>query len=180
MIEDSLSRRYSKALFQLAREAGQEESTGDELERGVSAYNQSPLQTVLSNPAFALESRKKILIQVSKSLQLSLIVEHFLALLLERDRLDYLPSIVASYRRMINEAKGFVEAKIVATASLEAAVTERLRGSLRRLSGKEVIVHEESDPQLMGGLIVELEGKVYDGSVRTQLEKMKQRIARGF
>jgi F-type H+-transporting ATPase subunit delta len=46
--------------------------------------------------------------------------------------------------------------------------------------GKEVILHQETNPELIGGLLVELEGKIYDGSVRTQLENMKQRITREY
>lgn len=180
MIEGSLSRRYSKALFQLARESGQEEVVNDQLGSFFTAYDGSPLRTVLSNPAFGLDSRKQILSQVSKSLQLAPLTANFFALLLERDRLAFLPSIIASYRRLVNQSKGRVEARVVGADALEPAALERLRGSLRQLSGKDVILQQETDPGLIGGLVVELEGKIYDGSVRTQLDKMKQRIARGF
>jgi F-type H+-transporting ATPase subunit delta len=57
---------------------------------------------------------------------------------------------------------------------------ERLREVLGGISGKQVVLHQETDPGLIGGLLVELAGKVYDGSVRTQLEKMKARIPRGY
>ena len=180
MIEDSLSRRYSKALFELARESGQEESIGDQLERFLSASTESRLGSVLSNPGFALDSRKKILLEVAKSLQLSSVTEHFLSLLLDRDRLAFIPPIIASYRNLLNQARGRVEAKVTAAEPLGSTVIERLRDSLRRLSGKHVIVQEEANPELIGGLVVEFRGKIYDGSVLTQLEKMKQRIARGF
>ena len=180
MIEDSLSRRYSKALFELARESGQEESIGDQLERFLFASTESRLGSVLSNPGFALDSRKKILLQVAKTLQLSSVTEHFLSLLLDRDRLPFIPSIIASYRNLLNQARGRVEAKVTATEPLGSTVIERVRDSLRRLSGKHVILQEEANPELLGGLVVEFQGKIYDGSVRTQLEKMKQRIARGF
>jgi F-type H+-transporting ATPase subunit delta len=179
MIEGSLSRRYSKALFELARESRQEESIGDELERFFSTLTESPLGAVLGNPGFSLESRKKILLEVANNLQLSSVVEHFLALLLDRDRLALIPSIVASYRRLVNQAKGRVEATVIAAGPLGSTAIERLRDSLRRFSGKDVILQDEGDPELIGGLVVEFEGKIYDGSVRTQLEKMKQRIARG-
>jgi F-type H+-transporting ATPase subunit delta len=59
-------------------------------------------------------------------------------------------------------------------------VLERLRDALRQLSGKDVILQQQSDPALIAGLVLELEGKIYDGSVRTQLDKMKQRVVRGF
>ena len=179
MIEGSISRRYSKALFELARESSQEESIGDELERFLSILTESPLGAVLSNPGFGLDSRKRILLEVAKSLRLSSLTEQFLALLLDRDRLAFVPSVVASYRYLLNQAKGRVEATVIAAAPLGSTAVERLRESLRRLSGKDVILQEEADPELIGGVVVEFEGKIYDGSVRTQLERMKERIARG-
>ena len=180
MIEGSLSRRYTKALFQLAREVGQEEKIGQEIESFLGAYTDAQLQKVLTNPAFGIDSRKRVVIEVSNRLQLSILAIHFLSLLLERDRLTYLPSIATRYRRLLNEIRGRAEAKIVSPGSLEAVMVDRLRDVLHRISGKEIVLQQETDPSLIGGVLVEFEGKVYDGSVRTQLEKMKQRIARGY
>jgi len=180
MIEGSLSRRYSKAVFQLACEAGEEERIGREIEQFYAAYNASDLHKVLTNPAFDVDTRKKILHQVTQSQQLSPLAVKFLSLLLERDRLVQLPGIVNRYRRLLNEAKGRVEARVVSASALEAVVVDRLREQLRAISGKDVVLQEGTDPSLLGGLLIELEGKVYDGSIRTQLEKIKQRIARGY
>jgi F-type H+-transporting ATPase subunit delta len=116
---------------------------------------------------------------VIQSQQLSPLTIKFLSLLLERDRLMELAGIVSCYRRLLNEAKGRVEARVVSSSTLETAVVEQLRERLRGLAGKDVLLQQETDPSLLGGLLVELEGKVYDGSIRSQLEKMKQRIARG-
>jgi F-type H+-transporting ATPase subunit delta len=68
---------------------------------------------------------------------------------------------------------------VVSPGALDAALVEQVRERLRGLSGKDVVLQQETDPSLLGGLLVELEGKIYDGSIRAQLEKMKQRIARG-
>ena len=184
MIEGSLARRYTRALFQLAREAGREEAIGREVDDFFAAYIGSDLgsdlHTVLTNPVFDVASRKRVLIQVGNTQQLSVLTIHFLSLLLERDRLRHLPGIVSCYRRLLNEAKGRVEAKVVSAAALDSTLTERVREQLRGLSGKDVVLKQEVDPSLLGGMTVELAGKVYDGSIRTQLEKMKQRIARGY
>jgi F-type H+-transporting ATPase subunit delta len=180
MIEGSLSRRYTKALFQLAREGGQEDKIGQELEQFYASYSGTELHRVLTNPAFSSESRKKILAEVSKSQQLSPLTVDFLSLLLERDRLTYLPGIVSCFRRFLNEAKGRVEGKIVGSSPLEATMIERLRDVLHGISGKQVVLQQETDSALIGGVVIELEGTVYDGSVRTQFDKMKQRIARGY
>ena len=180
MIEGSLSRRYTKALFQLAREAGQEDMIGQEVEQFNAAYNGSDLQQVLTNPAFASDARKKILKQVTTSQQLSMLTSHFLSLLLDRDRLPYLTGIVNCYRRLLNEVKGRIDAKVVSASALETEQVEQLRDRLRNISGKDVVLEQETDASLLGGLRIELEGKIYDGSIRTQLENMKQRIARGY
>jgi F-type H+-transporting ATPase subunit delta len=180
MIEGRLARRYSTALFQLARETGQEEPVGREVAEFNAAYIGSELHKILINPAFPADSRKRILIQVANSLGASVLTIHFLSLLLERDRLSHLAAIVASYRGLLNEAKGRVEAKLISATPVEPAHVERLLATLRTLCGKEVVLHQQTDPELIGGLRVELEGKVYDGTVSTQLEKIRQRIARGY
>ena len=177
MTEGRLGRRYAKALFQLAREAGQEAKIGQELEQFNGAYTQSDLKQVLVNPAFALEVRKNILAQVTQAEQLSELTRHFLSLLADRDRLPHLAGIVGCYRRLLNEAKGRVEAKVVSVSPLEPDWVDQLRGQLHGISGKDVVLQQETDPGLLGGLLVELEGKVYDGSIRTQLEKMRLRLS---
>jgi F-type H+-transporting ATPase subunit delta len=180
MIEGRLARRYATALFQLAREAGQEEQVGRELAQFYAAYSGSELQGSLSNPAFAAANRKRILIQVANALQASVLTTHFLSLLLERDRLGQLAAVLGSYQRLLNEAKGRVEAKVVLATPLEPKQRDQLVAALRAISGKEVLLREEADPELIGGLVVELEGRVYDGSVRMHLDRMRQRIARGY
>jgi F-type H+-transporting ATPase subunit delta len=180
MIESRLGRRYSRALFQLAREAGEEEQIGRELEEFFAVYNESDLREVLTSPAFAVGARRKVLDQIIERQRLAPLTAKFLALLVDRDRLTHLAGIVSSYRRLLNEAKGRVEAKLVSASALDPGLTEQLRERLSAISGKEVVLHATTDQELLGGLLIELEGKVYDGSVRTQLERMKQRIARVY
>ena len=180
MVEGRLARRYATALFQLAREAGQEEQVGGEIAQFQLAYGSSELYGVLTNPAFAVASRQRILTQVASAQGLSALTTHLLSMLLERDRLGHLPGLASSYQRLLNQAKGRVEAKVTAASPIETVHLERLLETLRRISGKEVLLHQAVDPALIGGLLVELEGKVYDGTVSSQLEKMRQRIARGY
>jgi len=180
MIEGSLSRRYAKALFQLALEGRREEEVGQEIERFLSAYASTLLAAVLNNPAFSLQGRKNIVAEVGRNLQVSPLVIHFLSLLLERHRLSFFPSIAARYRRLLDEAKGRVEAQVVSPDSLGEETLERLRAALKTISRKEVILEAKTDPELIGGVVIHLEGTVYDGSVRSQLEKMRERVERGY
>ncbi len=178
MIEGVLSRRYSKALFQLAGEAGQEEEVGREIEQFLVAYSSSDLHMILINPAFGVDTRKRIVIQVANRQRLSRLTINFLSLLLERDRFGDLAGIVACYRRLLNASQGRVEAEVTSATPLEPSLVDQLRHALMQISGKKVVLQESTDAALIGGVKVEVEGTVYDGSVRTQLEKMKQRVTR--
>ena len=180
MIEGRLSRRYTRALFQLAREAGAEEKTGEEIEQFFLLYSGSDLQKVLTNPAFAVPPRKKILAQVTESQQLSALTVKFLSLLLERDRLVELAGNRELLSAFAERGQGSGRSQSRERRRARAGHGGAAARSLRGLAGKEVVLQQETDPSLIGGLLVELEGKVYDGSIRTQLEKMKQRIARGY
>ncbi len=180
MIEGRLSRRYARAIFQLAREEHREEELGQELNRFVEAYNNSPLKTVLNNPAFSMQDRKNVAVQVAKSLELTPLTIRFLSLLLERDRMDSLSSIAVHYHRTLDETMGRVQARVVSPAPLGEATLEKLRKTLQTIQGKLVILKEETDPGLVGGVLIEMEGKVYDGSIRTQLERMKESIEQGY
>ncbi len=182
MIEGSLSRRYTKALFQLAREAGQEEKIGQEVEQFYAAYSGSDLQQGSHQSGFRRRgAQKNPHPGRPQSQQLSPLTRHFLSLLLERDRLG----LFARHRQLLSpSAQRSQRAGRSQSRERERprarAMVDQLRERLRGISGKEVVLQQETDPSLLGGLLVELEGKIYDGSIRTQLEKMKQRIARGY
>jgi F-type H+-transporting ATPase subunit delta len=176
MIEGKLSRRYAAALFQLASQSGQAERVGAELDRFLQLHNSTPLAGVLTNPAFEVENRKKIAIQVAGRLQLSRLAITFLSLLIDRDRLGHLDSILVFYHRLEDQAAGRVKALVIAASSLGADALRKLREASAKLSGKEVLLTEEVEPALLSGVVLHLEGKIYDGSARTQLDKMRKQI----
>jgi F-type H+-transporting ATPase subunit delta len=180
MIQGSLSRRYAKALFQLAVAEQREEAIGAEIERFLAALQNSELNGALNNPAFAVQSRKNIVIQVARSLQLAPLVSHFLSLLVERDRLNLYSAVVERYRRLLDEKKGQAAARVIAARPLEENEVKRLGEALEKISAKRVVIQQERDANLIGGLVVHLEGKIYDGSVLQQLESMKERVERGY
>jgi F-type H+-transporting ATPase subunit delta len=180
MIGGSLSRRYAKALFELALAERREEEVGQEIERFAGALQDPALNRVLNNPAFGVQSRRKIVAEIARTLQLSPLVIHFLSLLVERDRLSFFPAIVERYRRLLDEKKGQAEARVIAAGPLGEDNLDQLRTALEKISGKRVVLQQETDSSLIGGVVIHLEGKIYDGSVRTQLENMKQRVERAY
>lgn len=179
MIQGSLSRRYAKGLFLLAVEDHREEEVAQELERLTAAYENTPLASVLNNPAFDPRDRKKILLETAKVFQVSPMVTHFLCLLLDRGRLNLLPSVSFHYAHLLDEAKGRVQARVITASPLEESALEKFRAALKKISSKEIVLNAESDPKLIGGAVIEIEGKIYDASIRNHLDKMKKRLEEG-
>jgi F-type H+-transporting ATPase subunit delta len=180
MIGGSLSRRYAKALFELALAEHKEEEVGRGIESFGAALQDPALNRVLNNPAFGVQSRRKIIAEVARALQLSPLVIHYLSLLVERDRLGFFPAIVERYRRILDEKKGQAEARVIAASPLEADDLNRLRAALEKLSGKRVVIKQETDSSLVGGVVIHLEGKIYDGSVRAQLDNMRKQVEQAY
>lgn len=179
MIAGALGRRYAKALFALALSERSEEPTEQALRTLVEAYRSSPLPSLLTNPALPLDKRQAVLAEIARAAGASPLLARFLHLLLERRRFELLASIASHYRRLLNDHRGRVDVQVTSADGLDAGAEENLKAALSRLSGKEILLHTKSDPELLGGLVVEIEGKTYDGSVRTQLRRLRERIARG-
>ncbi len=176
MIEGKLSRRYAKAVFGLA--AGRQEAIGAELDGFLEAFENPSLRKVLGNPAFHQERRKDIVVDVAARLGLSELTTHFFSLLVTRDRLDGLSSIVRQYHRLLDDSAGRVNARVVVAQPLGDERRDSLAAVVGERTGKTAVLTEEVDPAIIGGIIVEVGGKVYDGSVRTRLQNLRKNIER--
>lgn len=178
MIEGKLSRRYARAVFELA--AGREEAIGAEVDGFLEAYEDPDLKKVLGNPAFDQDRRKDIVVEVAGLLGLSDLTTNFLSLLVTRDRLDGLSSIADRYHRLLDESAGRVNAKITVPQPLGEDQRNGLAAVVGDMTGKTAILTEEVDPGIIGGIVVEVGGRVYDGSVRTQLQTLRKSIERTY
>ena len=178
MIEGKLSRRYARAVFELA--AGREEAIGAEVDGFLEAYEDPDLKKVLGNPAFDQDRRKDIVVEVAGLLGLSDLTTNFLSLLVTRDRLDGLSSIADRYHRLLDESAGRVNAKVTVPQPLGEDQRNGLAAVVGEMTGKTAVVTEEVDPGIIGGIVVEVGGRVYDGSVRTQLQTLRKSIERTY
>jgi F-type H+-transporting ATPase subunit delta len=109
--------------------------------------------------------------------QLSPVLGKLLVLLAERDRLLLLPDLVVAYRERLADHQNVVRANVTTAAPLAPERVEQIRHSLSRATGRAVTLETQVDPALIGGLVARVGGTVYDASVMTQLERMRQRLA---
>jgi len=177
MIAGSIARRYAKALFDLAVEAGRVDAWAQGLAGLKQAVDGSPeLKQLLQSPVYTKEQRQGIAARIAEALALEPHPASLLALLAERNRLAYLAGVADTFSRLADEKMGRVRARVTSAVPLDeqavAAIAERLAGGARG----QVIVERVLDPGLLGGVVAQVGSLVYDGSLRSQLEDLRRTL----
>ncbi len=175
-----VAKRYARALLEIGKEDGNMEQYGRELASVASLLADSEeLEQVLANPAIAFEDRSRLLNTFLDKLGLSPIVNNFFRLLMDRGRISAARDISAVYSRLVDEEKGITRAEVVSAAPLAENEVERLKEVLAKLAGSEVVVEIKEDSSLIGGVRAKIGDLVLDGSIKTQLETLKDSLRRG-
>ncbi len=180
MSNSAIAIRYAKALLNIATEQDSVERYAEEL-AGVAAVlkKEDLLRLLLDSPTFPLEKKAAIMHDLAALLKLSEGMLRFLDLLLEKGRIDQLVQIDMNYRKFADNLSGIVRAKIRAAAELSQERTDAIKSGLEKQTGKQVLLTVEQDASLIGGLQAEVGGKLFDGSVKTQLKRMTETLAKG-
>jgi F-type H+-transporting ATPase subunit delta len=177
-VTGSLARRYARALLGLARETGTVAAAGEELARTTATFADPALAAVVLNPGIAAASRRAIVGRVVERLGLSPTVGNLVRLLADRDRLSLLPDLARAYETFVDRELGRARVGIRSAAALTDAQRTQLEALARRLTGsQQVVVSVTVDPELIGGVVLDASGTVYDGSIKTQLARLADRMA---
>jgi len=112
-------------------------------------------------------------------LELSEGMRAFLGLLLEKDRLQYLAQIERDYSRLADEMAGIIRAAVTASRELDAKQQQAIKAGLEQQTGKQVELSVAVDDELIGGLQVEIGGRLFDGSLKTQLKRIEDTLKKG-
>ena len=175
-----IARRYARALFDVARETQKIREMGEEMGRLAQTFRDVPgLPGVLSNPAHTRTERREIASRlVDEGLRLAPDLKNLLHLLIENGRVRDLPSIADRYQELADDAAGRAHVILRSAAPLSDEDRRRVEEGLSRVTGKQVTVDMRVEPALIGGLAAQVGGLVFDGSVRAQLEALKQALRR--
>jgi F-type H+-transporting ATPase subunit delta len=177
---NAIARRYAKALVQLAAEEGAVDKFHEELTGVEALLSANPeLGAILSNPAYGIEAKLATLRELMEKLGLSVTIQNFFLLLLERSRLACLPAIVTSYSILADDMSGVVRPVVTSALPLESGRVAEIQAALEKSTGKKVILKVDIDPALIGGLVTKIGDKVLDGSVKTQLTRIEDILQKG-
>ena len=170
--------RYAKALFDVALEEKADLAQVDrDLQAVVAMLEASPDLAQASNRGTVTEEKRKSLIEaVSKAMALTVPVTKLLVLLAQSRKLNLLPDLAKAYRERLLAHQNIVRAEVTSAAPLSPDKTNALEESLAKVTGKKVELSVSVDPELLGGVVATIGSTVYDGSVRTQLQRMRQEL----
>jgi len=179
MIAGSLARRYARAIFAIGVETAKYEPLGTEISDIAGAMTSSTeLTDVMVNPVFPRSQRRGVLEKILMRLGVSKTTRNFCYLLLDRERISALPAIARELIVMIDEKAGRVKATVTSAQALSPAQEQQLEQELARISGKNVQMTKREDRDLLGGVIAQLGDVEYDGSLRTQLHRMRDSLVK--
>jgi F-type H+-transporting ATPase subunit delta len=177
-VTGNLARRYARALLDLAREAGTLDASGQEVADAAAVFSEPRLRAVVLNPAIEGGARRRIVGEVVAALGVSSVVGNLVKLLADRGRLQLLGEVSQAYGVLVDHELGRTRAHIRSAAPLGSAEKTELAELAKRLvHTNDVILDTEVDPELLGGVVLDIEGTVWDGSLRTQLARMSTQMA---
>lgn len=173
----SVSFRYAKALADLV-DPGQADAVSGQLNGFVSALRESgELRNAIQSPAVPPQSKRAVITRLGETLGLSDLVRRFLLVMIDHHRMALLDDVREAFELVVDERRGIVRADVASARELNEAERARLARSLGRLTGKEVQPRFRLDPALIGGVVARIGSTVYDGSVKGQLQALKERLA---
>lgn len=170
---NALGRRYAGSLIAIGRKDGQFERYGREISAALQVLGGKTTWSKFTSPLLPEEAKIKIVDEIAKRSGWSETVDKFLKVLVERKRIQILPSVVDAYGEMADEAAGRTHATVESAAPLDDATTSRLIEKLKKMLNKQVILDARINADLLGGIRVTVGSTVYDGTIRGQLTRMK-------
>ncbi len=176
MAEESVGRRYAAALFSLAQKQNRLEEARRELSTVANTVAQSSRLRVILHEPFLGEAKKKDALLTVFGATISKSTMAFLNLMVDKRRLDVLPETEAEFTKMVRAHLNVEEATATSAIPLSPDETQKLTQSLQVRTGKTIELTTTVDPSVLGGVLVRIGDTVWDGTVKGNLERLRERL----
>lgn len=172
----ALAERYAGALSSVVKDDDLE-TVLHGVQRISNLFNQHhELHACLANPAITIELREQVLDEVIQREEVPAEVKGLLHTLLERRRMEQLEPIAQVFEELVDARLNRVTAQVTVAQPLNEENEAILRKGLEEFSGKQVRILYQEDPSIIGGIVAKIEGRVIDGSLRTRVQRIKDRM----
>lgn len=179
MIETIIAERYARALISLAKENGKPviDRFANELSQFVSlCQSHAGLLPTLSDRYHDLFARERIVADLADKAQFDPIVKNFLKLLIRKGRMALIATISQEYQTLAHREMGRLVIKVVSAEPLNDQLYQEISDVFAKTNARQVVLEKQVLPDVMGGVRVHVGDRVYDGTLRHQMEKIKQSL----
>jgi F-type H+-transporting ATPase subunit delta len=177
LISQSIAKRYARGLFAVGEKDGKYREYYKELDVILGYFKEErKLGNALMLPITEMSKRKELLGDVMRAFGASLPLANTFSMLLENNRMGYLPLIKDVYGELIDDKEGRVRGTLLSAYPLDDSTKLRIEEVLKKKLHKEVVLSTVEDKSLMGGVKVVIKGTILDGSAKRQLELLKENI----
>lgn len=175
MSRSIIAKRYAKALFEAAKERNALDQTGEEWQAVVAVWNNHrELREWAGHPRVSSGEKKEVYDKLLKDL--GDLTRNLLHLLAERNRESAIEAIGAEYKGLAYEAKGVAEAEVITPQPLTKAGEKELIAVFQQMIGKTLVITNRVDPDILGGAIVRIGDRLYDGSLSSKLKRFRKQL----
>lgn len=179
MSNETIARRYSTALADVVSGKNADIVKAELASLGTLFQDGSELASVFSNPAIAHAQKEKLLSALIARVKPSATTSNFLRVLLQNGRLADLAEINNRFAGVLEERSGVVSAEIVSARELPGAEKAEFERNLEKITGKKINISYQINEDIIGGVITRIGSTVYDGSVKTKLDNLKEQLISG-
>ncbi len=173
----ALAERYAGALVDVALSNKQADQVKQELAAFAAVVAESPeLHAFLANPSIARAAKHAAIEQIVARMGASRTLRNYLFVIIDQRRAAMLVEIEQAFSRLLDARQGITQAGVTSASELTAQQRAELTAALVNLTGQKVQAQFATDAALIGGTVVRIGSTIYDGSVRTQLERMRARM----
>jgi F-type H+-transporting ATPase subunit delta len=178
MTQKTAAARYARALFDVALAETDPVQIEQQLGSLVEVFTgHADLWRAVTNPAVPVQKKRAVVDELLPKLGLNPVLAKLVAMLAGRDRLVLLPDLRDTYRARLLDHQNVVRAVVTTAAPLAPENAAALQGALAGVTGRTVTMETSTNPDLIGGVVARIGSTVYDGSVKRQLEKIRERLA---
>jgi len=166
--------RYATALFELAKEEAKLEQVAADLSRFNEALDAvDDMKRLVKSPVFSADEQGRALAAILDKIEIEGLTKNFLLLVAKNRRLFATPDMIRAFRAMLARERGETGATVTSAAKLTESQITALTQALQAALGKKVMLDEQVDPALLGGLVIKVGSRMIDTSLRTRLNSLK-------
>ena len=177
MAKTSAALAYAKALLELSSDQGSLEKTKTEMEQlGRMVKGSADLRQLFANPTVTDAERRTVIEDLVTRLGFQRTTRNFLMVLADKRRLALLGDVCREFQQLADARSGVARAKVYSTVALGTMQIARLKAALEKTTAKRVQIENIVDASILGGLRIQVEGKVLDGTIRAQLDAIRENI----